>query len=401
MDGSTQRTIQPPAPQQSERKAKAVARLRFAAAHDQAAVLSSLSTTMQGLREESIQAVRSKYGSNKLTRDKKEALPVRMIKAFLSPFTAILFLLASVSFYTDVVVAAPGEANPVTVILIMTILIFSGLLRFTQEMRSGDAAEKLLGMVHTTVKIERLGPGVQEIPLSDVVVGDVVHLAAGDMIPADVRILQAKDLFISQAALTGESEAVEKSAAEKGETASASLTAYRNLAFMGTNVMSGTATAVVVATGDDTLFGEIAQGLHAKPIKTVFEKGVDSVSWALIRFMLVMVPVVFFLNGITKHSWMEAFLFAISVGVGLTPEMLPMLVTTCLAKGAVSMSREKTIVKKLDAIQNLGAIDILCTDKTGTLTEDKVALQYHCNTRATRIYGYCAMPSSTAISRPD
>lgn len=379
MDRSTQHAAQSPEPRQPEHKAEAASRLRFAATHEQAIVLSSLDTTIQGMRKSAIQTARKKYGSNKLTRDKREALPIRLAKAFLSPFTAILLLLAAVSFYTDIIMAAPGERNPLTVIIIVIIVMFSGSLRFAQEMRSGNAAEKLLGMIHTTTKVERLGSGAKEIPLHDVVVGDIVHLAAGDMIPADVRILQAKDLFISQSALTGESEPVEKNSAQEGKIARDSLAACRNLGFMGTNVMSGTALAVAVVTGDDTIFGEMARELHAKPVTTAFEKGVNSVSWMLIRFMLIMVPVVFFLNGLTKDSWTDAFLFAISVAVGLTPEMLPMIVTACLAKGAVSMSREKTIIKRLDAIQNLGAIDILCTDKTGTLTQDKVALQYHRN----------------------
>jgi Mg2+-importing ATPase len=197
------------------------------------------------------------------------------------------------------------------------------------------------------------------------------------MIPADMRILQAKDLFISQAALTGESAPVEKTAdAAKSNHA---LTEMPNLAFMGTNVISGSATGVVVATGNDTIFGDMAKSISAKPVQTSFEKGLNSISWLLIRFMLVMVPVVLFINGFARGNWIEATLFALSVAVGLTPEMLPMIVTTCLAKGAVAMSRKKTIIKNLNSIQNLGSMNILCTDKTGTLTQDKVVLQYHLN----------------------
>jgi len=367
--------------QEAAHRTEVVSRLRFAAVHDQAAVLASLDTTPQGLNEAGVLAARNAYGDNKLTRGKKDGLFKRLIKAFFSPFTAILFILAAVSTCTDIIWAAPGEANPVTVIIIMTMVMLSGVLRFVQETRSGNAAEKLLGMIRTTTNVERLDAGTEEIPLNEVVVGDIVHLAAGDMIPADLRILQAKDLFVSQSALTGESEPVEKLAAEAEENGTLPLPDCHNLAFMGSNVVIGTAVAVVVVTGDDTLFGEMAQSLHAKPAKTAFEKGVNAVSWVLIRFMLIMVPVVFFLNGLTKGAWMEAFLFSISVAVGLTPEMLPMIVTTCLAKGAVSMSGKKTIIKKLDAIQNLGSMDILCTDKTGTLTQDRVVLEYHYNIR--------------------
>ena len=213
--------------------------------------------------------------------------------------------------------------------------------------------------------------------LNEVVVGDIVHLSAGDMLPADVRILDAKDLFVSQASLTGESEPIEK-IPMVNETRDA-ITDYTNIAFMGSNVISGSASAVVVTVGDHTLFGSMASEVAHEAVETSFSKGVNAVSWVLIRFMLVMVPLVFVANGITKGDWLSAFLFGISIAVGLTPEMLPMIVTTCLAKGAVSMSKKQTIVKNLNSIQNFGAIDILCTDKTGTLTQDKVVLEYHLN----------------------
>ena len=208
-------------------------------------------------------------------------------------------------------------------------------------------------------------------------VGDIAHLSAGDMIPADVRILDAKDLFVSQASLTGESEPIEKTPNVSAKRES--VTDYTNIAFLGSNVVSGSATAVAVCVGDHTLFGSMASAVAGEAVETSFTKGVNAVSWVLIRFMLVMVPLVFFINGITKGDWLEAFLFGISIAVGLTPEMLPMIVTTCLAKGAVSMSKKQTIVKNLNSIQNFGAIDILCTDKTGTLTQDTVVLEYHLN----------------------
>lgn len=271
----------------------------------------------------------------------------------------------------------PKDFDCLTVVIILTMVFLSGTLRFVQESRSGNAAEKLLAMITTTCTVTRKGQEMAEIPLDEVVVGDIVHLSAGDMLPADVRILDAKDLFVSQASLTGESEPIEK-IPMVNETRDA-ITDYTNIAFMGSNVISGSASAVVVTVGDHTLFGSMASEVAHEAVETSFSKGVNAVSWVLIRFMLVMVPLVFVSNGITKGDWLSAFLFGISIAVGLTPEMLPMIVTTCLAKGAVSMSKKQTIVKNLNSIQNFGAIDILCTDKTGTLTQDKVVLEYHLN----------------------
>lgn len=354
------------------------ARMQYGASAETGLLLTRLGTTPEGLTNTQIETSREQYGSNTVTHGKKVSLFQRICEALINPFTAILFILALVSTFTDIILAEPDEANPMTVIIIVTMVLISGILRFIQETRSGNAAEKLLKMIKTTTMAERLETGAAEIPLEDIVVGDIVHLAAGDMIPADMRILYAKDLFISQSALTGESAAVEKTC-DACSQAVDSLTEYTNLAFMGSNVISGTAKGVVVAVGDDTIFGDMAKNVSEKPVETSFEKGVNSVSWLLIRFMLVMVPVVLFLNGITKGNWMEASLFAISIAVGLTPEMLPMIVTTCLAKGAVAMSKEKTIIKNLNSIQNLGSMDILCTDKTGTLTQDRVVLQKHLN----------------------
>ena len=273
--------------------------------------------------------------------------------------------------------SSPEDFDLLTVVIILTMVMISGTLRFVQESRSGNVAEKLLSMITTTCTVTRRDQEKIEIPMDNLVVGDIVHLSAGDMIPADVRILDAKDLFISQASLTGESEPVEKT--PKVCAQKENITDYSNIAFMGSNVISGSATAVVICTGDRTLFGSMASAIAGEAVETSFTKGVNAVSWVLIRFMLVMVPLVFFINGITKGDWLDAFLFGISVAVGLTPEMLPMIVTTCLAKGAISMSKKQTIVKNLNSIQNFGAIDILCTDKTGTLTQDKVVLEYHLN----------------------
>lgn len=264
-------------------------------------------------------------------------------------------------------------------IIILTMVFLSGALRFIQESRSGNAAEKLLAMITTTCTVTRKDQSHIEIPLDEVVVGDIVHLATGDMIPADIRILKANDFFVTQSSLSGESEPLEKSPKNCQETKE-TITDYSDIAFMGSNVISGSATGLVISVGDHTLFGSMTSAVAKESVETNFTKGVNAVSWVLIRFMLIMVPLVFVINGFTKGNWVSAFLFAISIAVGLTPEMLPMIVTTCLAKGAVSMSKKKTIVKNLNSIQNFGAIDILCTDKTGTLTQDKVVLEYHLNT---------------------
>lgn len=359
-------------------------RIQFAATHPIQETLGYLNTTLCGLEPGKVEENRSEYGSNKVTREKKKTLPQRLAGAFINPFTAILFCLALVSSFTDMIFphfslfgCVPKDFDCLTVVIILTMVFLSGTLRFVQESRSGNAAEKLLAMITTTCTVTRKGQEMAEIPLDEVVVGDIVHLSAGDMLPADVRILDAKDLFVSQASLTGESEPIEK-IPMVNETRDA-ITDYTNIAFMGSNVISGSASAVVVTVGDHTLFGSMASEVAHEAVETSFSKGVNAVSWVLIRFMLVMVPLVFVANGITKGDWLSAFLFGISIAVGLAPEMLPMIVTTCLAKGAVSMSKKQTIVKNLNSIQNFGAIDILCTDKTGTLTQDKVVLEYHLN----------------------
>lgn len=359
-------------------------RIQYAATHPIKETLKYLDTTLRGVDPDKVSERRNKFGVNKVTKEKKKSLLQRLAGAFINPFTAILFCLALVSTITDMILpmmglfgSLPEDFDPLTVIIILTMVFLSGTLRFVQESRSGNAAEKLLAMITTTCTVTRKGQEKIEIPLEEVVVGDIVHLSAGDMLPADVRILDAKDLFVSQASLTGESEPIEKlaSVSEVSET----VTDYGNIAFMGSNVISGSAKAVVISVGDNTLFGSMASAVAGEAVETSFSKGVNAVSWVLIRFMLIMVPLVFVINGITKGDWLAAFLFGISIAVGLTPEMLPMIVTTCLAKGAVSMSKKQTIVKNLNSIQNFGAIDILCTDKTGTLTQDKVVLEYHLN----------------------
>ena len=341
-------------------------------------ILKRYNTNYQGYEESKVELMRENHGKNEITHKKGESLFMKLIKSFINPFTIILLILVAISFVTDVVMASPGEESLTSVIIVTTMVLVSGILRFVQEAKSNKAAEKLGEMVETTISVSRTDKGTIEIPIHEVVVGDIIHLAAGDMIPADIRILKAKDLFISESSLTGESEPVEKVSVSLIRDCKNPLE-LENLAFMGSNVISGSAIAIVINVGDDTIFGGIAKDLNDKKVVTSFEKGINSVSWVLIRLMLVMVPVVLFINGFTNGDWMEAFLFAVSVAVGLTPEMLPMIVSANLAKGAVSMSKKKVIVKDLSAIQNFGAMDVLCTDKTGTITHDQVVLEYSLN----------------------
>ena len=346
-------------------------------AMEEAEIYEALNTGPEGLSEAQTEELRERYGENRITRGKKLSLAGRLKSAFVNPFSLILCALALVSLFTEVIWAKPGEKNPASVVIIAGMVLVSGVLRLVQETRSGNAAARLSGMLRTTACVERLESGRQELPLEELVVGDVVHLAAGDMIPADLRILEAKDLFVSQSALTGESEPVEKTGLPDSREVPA--LQKRCLAFTGSSVVSGSARGVVAAVGDGTVLGGMAGRLAEKKTETSFEKGMNSVSWLLVRLMLFMVPVVLLLNGFVKGNWLHAVLFAISIAIGLTPEMLPVIVTACLARGAVSMSRHQVIVKELNAIQNLGSMDVLCTDKTGTLTQDKIVLERHLN----------------------
>ena len=340
-------------------------------------LLLQLGSSYSGLNEEYVQTMRQEYGRNIISQEKKDTIFKKLLRSFIDPFTLVLLSLALISFCTDVLFVGAEDRDFTAGIIVLIMVFLSGSLKFIQEIRSGNAAEKLKALVKTTVLVEREETGKQELPVSDIVQGDIIHLAAGDMIPADVRILSSKDLFISQSALTGESEPVEKFPNLDADHFYQTPLECPNLAFMGTNVISGSATCVAVAIGNDTMFGTMAKSIMRPKIKTGFEKGVQSVSKLLIRFMLVMVPIVLFINGFTKGDWLEATLFALSVAVGLTPEMLPMIVTTNLAKGAAQMSKKKTIIKNLNSVQNFGSMNVLCTDKTGTLTQDKVVLEYH------------------------
>ncbi|AZD28705.1 magnesium-translocating P-type ATPase [Pseudomonas chlororaphis] len=361
-----------------------------AAANDEAAsLLQRLGSHIDGLSEAEAQALRERHGLNEVEHEQPLPWWTHLWHCYKNPFNLLLTLLAVISWLTEDMKAA-------TVILSMVVL--STLLRFWQEAKSNKAADALKAMVSNTATVLRRDvvdsapsvfarlhgaavahQGLQrlELPIRQLVPGDLIQLSAGDMIPADCRVLSAKDLFVSQAAMTGESLPVEKFPRQQ-DAATLNPLELDNILFMGTNVVSGAATALVLTTGNATYFGALAQRVGATDrAPTSFQNGVNKVSWLLIRFMFVMAPLVLFINGFTKGDWMEALLFALSIAVGLTPEMLPMIVTSTLAKGAVFLSRKKVIVKRLDAIQNFGAMDVLCTDKTGTLTQDKIFLARH------------------------
>lgn len=342
-------------------------------------LLIKYNTSYLGLRDKDAYIRIKNYGKNEINYGTENVWYKRLVEAFINPFTLVLFSLAIISFITDFFMAKTGERNLTTVIIIISMVTISGVLKFIQEGKSNKSGEKLKEMIKTNATVIRDGVE-REVEIRELVPGDIIKLSAGDMIPADVRIISAKDLFVSEASMTGESEPVEKFAELKctlGKTNRINYTDSENLAFMGTNVISGVATAVVLLTGNDTTLGSIASDITEKRELTSFDKGVNSVSVLLIKFMSIMVPIVFLINGISKGDWLQAMLFGISIAVGLTPEMLPMIVATNLAKGAVKMAKNKVVVKNLNSIQNFGAIDVLCTDKTGTLTEDKIVLEQY------------------------
>lgn len=357
--------------------------------------LARLNSSRQGLTAKDALERLDAYGRNEVAHEQAPPALIQLLQAFNNPFIYVLMALAAVSFVTDYwLPLRNGEETDLTgIIIIVTMVSLSGLLRFWQEFRTNKAAQALKSMVRTTATVLRRGPGNmgpvrQEIAIEELVPGDIIFLAAGDLVPADVRLLESRDLFVSQSILSGESLPVEKydvlaSVSGKGSdrlpepNKDKSLLEMGNICLMGTNVTSGRAQAVVVATGNRTWFGSLAKSIVGTRTQTAFDRGVNSVSWLLIRFMLVMVPIVLLINGFSKGDWVEASLFALAVAVGLTPEMLPMIVSSNLAKGAIAMSRRKVIVKRLNAIQNFGAMDVLCTDKTGTLTQDNIILEHH------------------------
>ncbi|MGL5721868.1 MAG: magnesium-translocating P-type ATPase [Brevinema sp.] len=350
-------------------------RLLKAAAYDNHQLFAEYGTSAEGHSENMVELMREKYGANVISVKKGNTMLSMFVHSFFNPFSIVLFILAVVSFVTDYILAAPESRNFAPALIVVIMIVSSGVLRFFQEAKSGKQAERLQEMVQTIVDVQRFPGGRVQIPMDELVAGDIVYLAAGDMIPSDIRIIYAKDLFVSQAAMTGESEPVEKFEKASSEQFNNPLD-FNNLAFMGSNVVSGSARGLVISVGNDTIFGSLAGYISKKKPPSAFDKGVNSVSWVLIRVMLIMVPIVLFANGFTKGDWLQSILFAISVAVGITPELLPMIISANLAKGAVVMSQNDVIVKELSAIQNFGAMDILCTDKTGTLTQDRVVLEY-------------------------
>ncbi|HYB90408.1 MAG TPA: HAD-IC family P-type ATPase, partial [Candidatus Binataceae bacterium] len=347
-------------------------RLIRSASAPAADVLAEFRTGANGLSEEDAQQRLEEFGPNVVASEDRFTRLRLFVRACLNPLVILLSILAIISFVT-----AESSSDVVSGLLMVVMVVLGVSLRFVQEARADAAAAKLKAMIRVTATVIREGQA-REIPLAELVPGDILKLAAGDMIPADVRLLFCKDLFLIQASLTGESFPVEKFDAPDPDAGKPPLE-LRNICFLGTSVESGSAVAAVVETGLKTYLGSMASAITQQPPPTSFEKGISSFTWLMLQFMSVMVPVVFLINGLSKHQWGEAFLFALAVAVGLTPEMLPMIVSVCLSKGAMLMSRKKVIVKRLNSIQNLGAMDVLCTDKTGTLTMDHVILEHHCD----------------------
>ena len=334
------------------------------------AVLKKLESRSTGLSTQEADTRAEQVGLNEIAREKPKSLLMRLVDNVKNPLVILLASLGVVSYLT-------GDLRATIVIFVMVLLGI--VLRFFQELRADTAAEKLKAMVSTTATVLRDGKDI-DLSLRMLVPGDIIRLGAGDMVPADVRVLTAKDLFLNQAALTGESMPVERNAAPASGEIRNPLE-LPNICFLGSDVESGTATAVVIHTGDKTYFGSLAASIVGEREVTSFDKGINKFTWLMIRFIMVMVPAVFLLNGLSKHNWLEAFMFALAVAVGLTPEMLPMIVTVNLSKGALAMANKKVIVKRLNSIQNFGAADVLCTDKTGTLTQGKIILEKHLDVR--------------------
>ncbi len=376
----------------NEAAARAAAELVALARVDAADALARLDATPEGLKPEQVEERVERFGTNVVAQEKPKPVLLQLLERFVTnPINILLSVLAVITW-----VSGEEASDKIAAIIMFAMVVMAVFVAHFQEARSSRAVEQLRRMVSNTATarrevIEELPEGSDddveplrivkklEVPIDALVPGDIVYLSAGDMVPADLRLLAAKDLFINQSALTGESMPVEKFSGADSEAKTA--LEARSLCFMGSNVVSGSATAVIAATGANTYFGALAGSLIGQRVQTSFDRGVSRFAWLMLRFMAVMVPVVFLINGLTKHDWYQAFMFAVAVAVGLTPEMLPMIVAINLAKGALKMARKDVIVKRLNAIQNFGAIDVLCTDKTGTLTQDRVILERHTNVR--------------------
>lgn len=328
----------------------------------------------QGYDDDQVEASRAQYGENVLSGRASDTVWYRLRRAFINPFSIVLLVLAILSFFTDVVFASNFSRDGTTVILILCMLLLSGAVRFLQELRAKRIADRLTGMISTEVTVRRGGKWVG-MPSSALVVGDRVRLSAGDRVPADIRLTRAEDLFVSQSVITGESVLLEKTADVLPQGKALSYAEYGNIVFMGSSITGGHGEGIVLAVGADTVYGGFspAEG----PLKNRFDQGANSIAWVLIRFMAILIPLVFVACGLVQGNWVEAFLFALSVAVGLTPELLPMVINACLAKGGAAMGKKQTVVKNINAMQGFGSMDILCVDKTGTLTGDQISLEYY------------------------
>lgn len=336
-------------------------------------LFNELKTSKKGLQESDSSERLKIYGENAIAHEKPPTWYFLLLRNFQNPFVVLMLVLGTISLVLR---------QYDSVIIISFMVFISVFMRFIQEYRASTAAEKLKALVSTTATVYRRKEEDSEtksyeINMTQLVPGDIIHLSAGDMVPADIRLISAKELFVSQSALTGESFPVEKDESIKIKEDIVNPLEMPNLCFMGTNVLNGSATAIVLTTNNRTYFGSLSSSITGQRSLTSFDIGINKVTWLLIRFIIVMVPCIFLINGLTKGEWLQAFLFALAIAIGLTPEMLPMIVTANLARGAVQMSKSKVVVKQLNAIQNFGAMDVLCTDKTGTLTQDRIILEKH------------------------
>ena len=333
-----------------------------------------LGASPDGLSQTQIESMREMYGVNSFSGRKNDTMLPRLRRAFINPFNIILLVLGMISLATDVVLASDFARNATTAVIIFSMILISGTIRLIQEIRAKNASKQLNRLIHESITVRREGE-LREIPAEELVVGDIVLLSAGDRVPADIRLTKVSDLFISQAAITGESAILEKNAQVSSYSNPESLPQLENLAFMATTVISGKGEGIVLAVGKDTLYGSFAK--EDPDEKQSFQKGANSIAWVMLRFIAVLIPVVFILLKITGGKWLESFAFALSVAVGLMPEMLPMVITACLAGGSLSMSRKQTIIKDINAMQGFGSMDVLCMDKTGTLTNESILLEYY------------------------
>ena len=349
-------------------------RIKKYAYREAAQIYKEIGASPDGLSREQVEEMREQYGANSFAERKNDTMVCRFQRAFINPFNVILFILGIISLVTDVLIASDFARNASTAIIIFTMILISGAIRLVQELRAKNAAQQLDRLIHESITVRRGGELI-EIPAEKLVVGDIVLLSAGDRVPADIRLTSVTDLFISQAAITGESAILEKTCRTLSYSSPETLTQLENLVFMATTVISGKGEGIVLAVGKDTLYGSFAK--PESEDKKSFQRGANSIAWVMLRFIAVLIPSVFVLLGVTGGNWLESFAFALSVAVGLMPEMLPMVITACLARGSLSMSRKQTIIKDINAMQGFGSMDVLCMDKTGTLTNESILLEYY------------------------